>query len=173
MAEPGPRWREYLHDLGGGAVQAGQGCFGAHVRGAAVNHRVLAEGMSAAAAHRRALTRQRGGDGDYGRSVQGRRVGRSAPELARDIAQAAHRGRHDQPMRAAGQVQDHEGGAGSVGRRADVRNPGAGGHPYQAVLHAGPGVAAGAGDVKASVIGACPEDILLHRAGAMVTDIKY
>jgi hypothetical protein len=136
------------------ATQA-DGDFGVHARGAAANRRVLAEGMSAAAAHRRALTRQQGGDADHGRSVQAQRVGKSAPELARDIALAARQGHHDQAMRAAGQVQDHEGG---------MLGPGAGlGAPpgdRQAALHS----------VQQSHAG--PANARLANAGAMVRGLR-
>ena len=103
--------------------------FGAHARGMAANRQVLVEGMGAAAANRRAKNRQNTGDTDYGKSIQAQAAGRSAPELTRDIARAVYQSRHDQTLRAAGQIQDHEGGR---------QGPGAGLLPpddRQALLH--------------------------------------
>lgn len=84
--------------------------FGQHAQGRPSNRRMVAEGMGAAAAHRRALARRADGDTEHGRSVEVRTLGRSAPELARDIAAVAKEGVPDQPARAPGTVQDDEGG---------------------------------------------------------------
>jgi len=91
---------------GGGRVTAARTDqnFTAHQQCRSGNRRVLAEGMSAAAAYRRAFARAAGGDADHGRSEGGRRPGRSAPELAQDIARAAYEARPDQAAR-----QHHEG----------------------------------------------------------------
>ena len=98
--------------IGGGRVTTAQTDqdFTTHQRSHPGNRRVLAEGMSAAAAHRRALAREANGDIDHGYSVESQRPGLSIPELARDIARVAYEAHHDQNMRPVGQVQDHEGG---------------------------------------------------------------
>lgn len=129
--------------------------FGAHQAAQSTNRRVLAEGMSAAASHRRALTRAAEGDTDHGRSAEAQRPGLSAPELARDIARAARQVHHDQEMRAVGQIQDHEGG---------MLGPGAGlGAPprdRQAALHSVQQMHAG------------PANARLANAGAMVRGLR-
>jgi hypothetical protein len=84
--------------------------FGLHQKARSTNRRFLAQSMGTAASHRRALARVAGGDMDHGRSAIIRRMGRSAPELARNIERAARLSHHDQTFRPNGQVQDHEGG---------------------------------------------------------------
>lgn len=82
-----------------GAAQTDQD-FGGSRDARAANRRVLAAAVGAAASHRRALARQAAGDTDPGASLEGARPGRSAPELARDIARAAREARPDQDFQA-------------------------------------------------------------------------
>jgi len=89
--------------------------FGAQTRGATPRRTIVAEGMTAAAAHRRAAARNKGGDSDYGASTAAGPRGKTAPELARDVARAVYDTRADQDFRPAGQLQDHEGGALGAG----------------------------------------------------------
>lgn len=80
--------------------------FGRSGGGRAVNRRVLAEGMQAAATGRRAVNRAGGGDAAHGRSAEAPAQGRTAPELARDIAAAARLGVPDRAVHAEGTVGD-------------------------------------------------------------------
>jgi len=64
-------------------------------------------GASAHGGERAAMARS---DQTFGAQTSAKRRGRSAPELARDIAIAARWGRPDQSFRPQGQIQAHEGG---------------------------------------------------------------
>ncbi len=104
------RGRETYGEGGvGKTLVAGGGAdtdFGRSGEGRAVNRRVLAEGMQAAALGRRAASRAAGGDADQGRSAEAPTPGKTAPELARDIAIAARLGVPDRPVHAEGAVGD-------------------------------------------------------------------
>lgn len=76
----------------------------------AANRQTLAESMSAAASHRRALTREGQAEAQFGAGRDGRQLGKSAPALAQDVARVYREVRQDQAYRAAGTIQDHEGG---------------------------------------------------------------
>ncbi|GFR88137.1 hypothetical protein ElyMa_002509900 [Elysia marginata] len=122
--------------------------FGAHAHGAAMKRQILADSMGAAAAHRRELHRRQEGDADRGNSVQAQRVGRSAPELARDAAIVVYQGQHDQAMQAAG--QNLKGGSGLGAPPSD----------RQAALY------------KVSPTHAGPSNVRLANASAMIRGLR-
>ncbi len=167
--------QHYTGTAGGGRAACGSGAIGGarlgvvqvshrpnvhneDVRG--VNRRILAESLGAAAIHRRALARASEGDVAHSSSAVGRRPGRSAPKLARDIAAAALLTLQDPVTRLLGD-------GGSFGSRSGLGAPPG---DQQSALYRVQPSHVGAANVRLADTGAAVrglrEDVAADRRGA-------